>query len=203
MAADTGAKDSQAAARPLSADVPVQPAHASAEDDARCVAAVLSGQRERFSELIERYQNAVFAVVRGYVRDRHAAEDATQDIFIQAFSALKQLQQPRLFLPWILTIARHHSVRAGQSDRKRSKQVALSGDETRPPPDDPVHERVSHVLAKVEELPEPYRQTVLAKYQRNMSCKEIAEDEGVAIGTITSRLTRALAMLRNALNKGS
>ena len=66
------------------------------------------------------------------------------------------------------------------------------------PASDPVKEP-STIFAKVEELPEPYRQTVLLKYAQNMSCKQIAEMEGVAVGTITSRLTRALMVLRTGL----
>ena len=59
--------------------------------------------------------------------------------------------------------------------------------------------QASALLAMVEELPEPYRHTLILKYRQGLSCREIAEQEQVAIGTITSRLTRALAVLRSAL----
>ena len=177
--------------------------HSAIEADAACVSEVLAGKRERFGELIERYKDAVYGVVRARVHDAHSSEDVSQEVFVHAFTALKQLRDPRMFMPWLLQIARHTAVRAGQKDTKRSAQRQLTGDEVHASfsNEEPVHERIGRVFSKVEELPEPYRQTVLLKYQVNLSCKEIAEREGVAVGTITSRLTRALLMLRNSLQE--
>ena len=170
------------------------------EADAACVAAVLKGERERFTEIIERYQDAVYSVALGYVRDRHAAEDVAQDVFINAYNALPSLRDARYFFPWLLQIARHRASQMQRRSSNRPDDTALMGHEPRPL-DEPSEgeNRLGEVMSSVEQLPEPYRQTVLLKYERNMSCKEIAAQEGVAVGTITSRLTRALSMLRTAL----
>lgn len=114
--------------------------------DARCVAAVVAGQRERFSELVERYQDAVLAVVRGYVRDPHAAEDVAQDVFLKSFSALGQLREPKLFFPWLLRIARHRISQTGQRREQRQNLRPLTGEE---PVAAPVHaeeERIASML---------------------------------------------------------
>ena len=55
------------------------------EVDAECIRAVLAGQRDRFAELVGRYQPIVASIVSGYIRDTHRAEDACQDIFVKAF----------------------------------------------------------------------------------------------------------------------
>lgn len=174
--------------------------HAAA--DARCVAAVLAGNRDRFEELVERYQQIVLRVVRGYVQDADAAEDAAQEIFVNAFTSLHQLRDPALFFPWLLQIARH---RAGQAGKRRDgepvRQLPEHAEIAAPVSDEENAPRLHAVFAAIEQLPEPYRETVLLKYEANMSCKEIAERDGVAIGTITSRLTRALLMLRRGLGE--
>jgi RNA polymerase sigma-70 factor (ECF subfamily) len=171
------------------------------EADARCVADVLAGRRERFEELVERYRDAVYSVLRGSIRDAHAAEDAAQDVFVNAFTSLRQLRERSLFFPWLMQIARRRAIQFGVRKDKhpQEKLRPLSGMEAQAPPAAPVHERMSAVLEQVEQLPEPYRTTVLLKYERNLSCEQIAAQEGAAIGTITSRLTRAMIMLRRSL----
>lgn len=169
------------------------------EADAACIAAVLSGQRDRFTELIERYQDPVYAVVLGYVRNRHAAEDVAQDVFLNAYTALASLRDPNYFYPWLLQIARHRAAQVHRRTDRRPDDTALHGQEVIQEQDDGPSLRLTEVMASVEQLPEPYRETVLLKYERNLSCKQIAEKEGVAVGTITSRLTRALSLLRTAL----
>jgi len=171
------------------------------EADAACIADVLNGNKERFSELIQRYQNAVLAAVRGYVQDPHDAEDVAQDVFVNAFSALRQLRDTRLFFPWLLQIARHRAAQSGRNRAKRSIERALTGEEQHVAAPQQATQ-VTSILACVEQLAEPYRSTLLLKYERGLSCKEIAAKEGVAIGTITSRLTRALMMLRSAFTEG-
>ena len=167
--------------------------------DAACIARVLAGETERFEELVTRYQNAVLATVRGSSTDAARAEDLAQDVFVSAFSALKTLRDPHYFLPWLLQIARHRAAHHSRRESRKPDGTPLSMDAPLPEPDHAHHERLQCVFQSVNELPEPYRQTVLLKYAQGRSCKEIAEKEGVAVGTITSRLTRALHMLRGAL----
>jgi len=95
--------------------------------DARCIAAVLAGERERFSELVGRYEDAVTSVVRAYVQDAHAAEDVAQDVFVNAFTALSQLRDPRLFFPWLVQISRHRAAQTAQRQDRRQEQRPLTG----------------------------------------------------------------------------
>lgn len=206
MAADAHRED-PATARPT-ADAAAQPRPDQTpppyayEADAACVLAVRAGQRERFEELVERYQKAVFAVTLSYMKDAQRAEDLAQEVFINAFTNLSQLREANRFFPWLMQIARNRSYREAQRQAARPEQPIGEGFEPPAPGADADAQRVAGVLALVEELEEPYRTTLLCKYQQGLSCKEIAEREGVPIGTITSRLTRALAVLRTALGQG-
>lgn len=169
------------------------------EADAACVREVLAGRRERFEELVRRYQRVVYGVVLAYVREPHLAEDVAQEVFVSAFTALGQLREPGRFLPWLLQIARHRAGREYKKTALRAEQPLEGRSEPARPESGEDAARAAGVLALVEELPEPYRETLLRKYQMGLSCKEIARLEAVPIGTITSRLTRALAVLRSAL----
>ena len=52
--------------------------------------AILAGRRERFRELIERYQNRVFAILSRYERDRGRVEDIAQEVYVKAWRNLKK-----------------------------------------------------------------------------------------------------------------
>jgi RNA polymerase sigma-70 factor, ECF subfamily len=162
--------------------------------DAECIQAVLAGNRQRFEDIVLRYQNAVFAVVRASIKDVHAAEDTAQEVFVMAFSALAELRDPSAFGPWLMQIARRHASLNAQRAQRRKNDMPVEDAQLAAPV--PAQDHTAEVFALVEQLPEPYRSTVIDKYQRNLSCKQIADSEGVAVSTITSRLTRALAMLR-------
>ena len=53
----------------------------------------------------------------------------------------------------------------------------------------------------VDQLPEMHRQVILMRFYDQQSCVEIARHLGVSIGTVTSRLSRAYALLRSALSE--
>jgi len=171
--------------------------------DEICIRAILAGERERFAELIERYQGAVFNVALSYSKDAHHAEDLAQEIFVNAFTNLAQLREPRAFLPWLLQIARNRAARQRSKEQARPEKPLLPEVDPAAPLPDMDAQRAAGVLELVEELGEPYRGTLLMKYHAGLSCKEIAKREGVPVGTITSRLTRALAFLRTALGTES
>lgn len=170
------------------------------KEDVAAIDAVLAGDRERFSELIERYKTAVYAVALGFTKEPHRAEDLSQEVFVQAFSALKQLREKERFLPWLLQITRNKALRETKRNPGRREQPMLEdADPPAPKKDEKEQERNANVIGMIEQLPETYREVLRMKYQQGLSCKEIAKQEGVAIGTITSRLTRAVAILRTAL----
>ena len=53
----------------------------------------------------------------------------------------------------------------------------------------------------VDALPEAHRNVVLLRYYGQCSCKEVAERLGLPLGTVTKRLSRAHAQLRQLLGK--
>jgi RNA polymerase sigma-70 factor (ECF subfamily) len=169
--------------------------------DEECVRAVLAGDRDRFGELIRRYQRPVQALALAYTHDAHAAEDLAQDVFVKAYSALAQLREPAQFGPWLLQIARHHSARDYRRRAARPTQPLQNEGDLPARSESERPSNAARVLSLIEELPEPYRETVRLKYQEDLTCREIAEREGVPVGTITCRLTRAVAFLRTALKE--
>jgi len=180
------------------------------ESDAALVAASLSGDREAFGALVRRYKGMVMGRIHAIVGDRHEAEDLAQESFVRAYRALSQLERPSEFASWMGSIARNAAV-TGRARRRPVPAGSLSGTDAaapdpagRPEPGNPAeaaarHELYEMALREIESLPEEYRSTVYLRYLKNRSCREIAEIEGIAVGVVTSRLSRAAAALREKL----
>ena len=129
------------------------------------------------------------------------AAEAAQETFVRAYFALGKLNRPEAFFSWLLGIADRVAKEAARA-RSRRKNVALRDDVAEPPPqrDDSATEQLSSAVAG---LPELYRQVVLLRYYADMSCADISRHLHVPVGTVTKRLSRAYALLRQTLRSPS
>jgi RNA polymerase sigma-70 factor (ECF subfamily) len=171
--------------------------------DAEIVRAVLCGDREAFAALVARHERAVWATAWRVLRDDHAAADAGQEAFLQAFRRLGDLRQPEHFGIWLLRIARRESIRLA---RRRAREPSRSLDEAGtdvplgPDRDNGPVTRLSadaeDLLAAVAGLPEHERLVVVLHYLDGRSVAEVAEVLGRPAGTVTKQLSRAIARLK-------
>jgi RNA polymerase sigma-70 factor (ECF subfamily) len=72
--------------------------------DAELVGRARLGDKSAESLLYRRHAAALLSMVTRLLRSSHAAEDTVQDAFVRAFERLKQLKDPSLFRPWLLSI---------------------------------------------------------------------------------------------------
>jgi RNA polymerase sigma-70 factor, ECF subfamily len=86
--------------------------------DLELVSQARHGDTTAFGELIERHQGVVFAVALSHLRQREAAEDLAQDVFLRAWLHLEVLRDGARFGAWVARLARNLAldwVRAGQT----------------------------------------------------------------------------------------
>lgn len=69
------------------------------------VEAARNGDMEAFRRLVDRYSNAVYAVIYSKLGDFHLAQDLAQETFLKAFLHLPQLKEAEKFGGWLLTTA--------------------------------------------------------------------------------------------------
>ena len=86
--------------------------------DAEIVAAVKAGDKERYAELIERYQGMVYAIAWSRLGDATLCEDAAQETLIKAFRYLSALRRPEKFAAWLARIARNVTSTAASRHRR-------------------------------------------------------------------------------------
>jgi RNA polymerase sigma-70 factor (ECF subfamily) len=169
--------------------------------DAEIVQDVLEGDRGAFAALVARHERAVWATAWRVLRDDHAAADAGQEAFLQAFHRLADLRRPDRFGVWLLRIARRESIRMARR-RARDPSRPLDEADADPPsrrdrdPATGLSADAEELLAAVARLPEHERVVVALHYLDGRPVAEIAGALGRPVGTITKQLSRAILRLK-------
>lgn len=174
--------------------------------DAKALARILAGDESGLTELYDRHAPFAFGVALKIVRDHDEAEDVVHDAFVAIVERADQFRADRgSVAAWLVTAVRNLAL---DRARRRTRRAQITDDELRHEPAEPVldpesiswleHRRVT-VVAALATIPEAQRRTLEIAFFEGLSYPEIAEREGVPLGTVKSRAARALAALRDAL----
>jgi len=185
-------------------------------EEAALVAELRAGSEEAFAWLIARYHQPIFSLLARTVQDRADAADLTQEVFVKVFRGVGNFHGESSLRTWIYRIAlREASNQRRWWARHKQQEVPIEqemndGDSSCPirlkemlvdpsesPYDVAVHQenraRVEAALAKV---PEPFRTTLILRDIEGFVYEEVAEMQGVNLGTVKSRLVRGRACLK-------
>ena len=167
------------------------------------VDAVLAGDREVYRLLVERESRVVIGLCLRVLGDPDEAQDAAQDAFVQAFRSLAGYRGDGTFGAWVGRIARRIAVaRAASAGKRETTQIDDAADAVRDGAADPLEhvmdvEQSAQLRGAVDALPADQRQVVALRFFQDMPLERIAEETNVPLGTVKSRLHRALARLRD------
>ncbi|MGZ4353436.1 MAG: RNA polymerase sigma factor [Gaiellaceae bacterium] len=157
--------------------------------DADLVARARGGSREAAAELFERYWGAAWRAAYAVTGRRALADDVAQDAFERAFAALGRFDESRPFGPWLHRIVVNRALDLLRSERR------LVGEVTEAEWVD-VRDGDVALLDAVSALPLQRRVVVVLRFGLGLTPSAIAEVLGVPVGTVSSRLARALDQLR-------
>jgi RNA polymerase sigma-70 factor (ECF subfamily) len=170
--------------------------------DALLLKAVLrakEGDRDALTFLYVRYADNLYGYVGSIVRDEHAAEDITQDLFVKLPSALARYEPRRVpFAAWILRVARNLAL-----DHLRA-QRAVPCAEVRPVEplaDDLSFERSRALRDALDALPRDQRQVLILRHVAGMTPGEIARSLGRSEGSIHGLHHRGRRALQRELSE--
>ena len=164
------------------------------------------GDVAAYEQLVRMHQD--LAVRTAYVITGQSADaqDAVQEALVKAYRALGRFREEAPFRPWLLRIVANEAISRRRS-AKRQAGLAVRAAEGRPP-DDAVpspegaalaQEQHRHVVAAVSRLRPEERLVIAYRYWFDLSEAEMAEALGCPRGTVKSRLSRALAHLRQVM----
>ena len=178
----------------------------SRNEDSEVAARVLSGDREAYRFLVEKYGARVLAFCRSRMNSEEDARDAAQDVFLRAFGSLASFRQGQSFSAWLFAIAGNHvrtRFRVFSSERRKSEAAGIEAATTAPK--DPVDEveralRGESLRRAVSALPADLRWPVELYYYAELSVAETARVLGLGEEAVKTRLFRARKSLRRSLN---
>lgn len=186
--------------------LPVMKAAEAIPGDGELVARMRDGDPEALRTIVERYQERIFALIYGIVRDRHEVEDVAQEVFFKVFTRITAFDGRSRFYTWLYRVAAN-SAKDHLKKRSRRPSVALDEDDglesgaTGPADEAQQAEARRRVRHAIQKLSARYREVLALRELEGMSYNEIAAVLKVSIGTVESRLHRARGRLKSALEK--
>ncbi|MCU0376648.1 MAG: RNA polymerase sigma factor [Bacteroidales bacterium] len=170
--------------------------------DEQLVSLALNGDRQAFSEIVERYRRMVARTVKGMLGDNVYAEDIGQDVFVRLYNSLSEFRGEAKLATYINKIAVNLTLNEIKR-RKRSSGVFVNDSQLQDTlydvTDENDHDRrdtkeiIGRALAKLEP---GFRAVVVMRMLEGYSTKETAEVLGIPMGTVLSRLSRAQEQLK-------
>lgn len=174
-------------------------------DDA-LLAGTGSGDPDAALAFVRRFQSHVYAVALAITGDPGAAEDVAQQSFLRAWRRAATFDSSRGNVrAWLTAITRHTAIDALRLRRPEpvdpADLIRLLGAAHQGPEAMTIRgERQSELRAALRQLPlEQGRALVMAGVYR-MTAQEVAETEGIPLGTAKSRIRSAMTKLRQALS---
>jgi RNA polymerase sigma factor (sigma-70 family) len=152
--------------------------------------------KAELSRLVAEHQPMVYSIAWAVLRDHHAAEDVSQEVFMSAIHALEDLRDAGRVRAWLGTMARNRAIDHHRSRRRRDDLAARKAAE----PDRGAAPDLDRLL---EGLDDDQRHVLLLKYVHGMSYREIAAVLQTSPGAVAQLLLRLRRKALDLLREGS
>lgn len=185
----------------------------SREQDLEMVERVRRGDALAYKALVEKYQNRVYQLAYGVLRNQEDASDITQDAFVKAYRSLDTFRGGS-FYTWLFRVAMNLAIDLARKRKRRGEhdgyddEIGTSEDDDGPVPvsrpEQPSTALERKVLYKaimdaMDQLPAEQRQVIVLRELEGLSYTEISEILDLPEGTVMSRLYYARKKLQKLL----
>jgi RNA polymerase sigma-70 factor (ECF subfamily) len=154
-----------------------------------------------FARRVREHQAMVYSIAWHCLRDRAAAEETAQDVFLELHRRREELEADGHLKNWLRKVTMNRCI---DQARRRKLRPRIGIEDIPEPsvtaePGDPLLRDALQRL--VAALPQKWRMVVVLRYQEDMEPAEIAELIGAPLGTVKSQLHRALSVLREKMTR--
>lgn len=173
---------------------------------AATLAAIRAGDRERFADIVERYQDDVRRFLAARCRTVAEVEELVQNTFVTAYGSLDAWTGEGAFAAWLLGIARNHARHLARScaRERRTPLDRLDRLLAAPVEEDGADDRLIDRLRRcLQRLPEPHRELVVRRHGEGLGLDELAAALASTKAVLATRLMRLRQTLRACVEGGS
>lgn len=151
---------------------------------------------EQFDAWLGEHVAVLYRVAYRLIGNAHDAEDVLQDTFRSAWTSRDLYDSSRSERAWLLAILRR---RVADHWRRREQRESPAAEMPHPAidPHDPFHDELSAAMQQaLARLPAELRETLLLVVVGELTHQEAADLQGIPLGTVLSRVSRARSRLR-------
>jgi RNA polymerase sigma-70 factor (ECF subfamily) len=166
--------------------------------DALLVQRCRAGDEAAWAAVVDRFSSYVYAIAIRFGLSDDRAQDVYQDVFTRAFIHLDSLREDGALKPWIAQLTRRAAIDRLRADAH--ELPALGAEEV--PDAEPDLEQIELALTvhrALDDLPAPLGEVLSRFFVEDQSYRTIGAALDVAPGTVASRISRGLSMLRAVL----
>ncbi len=171
--------------------------------DADLLKRIVGGDRAAMKLLYERHSDALYHFIRARLRDPFEAGDVVQEVFLEIWRSAGRFEGRSAARTWIFGIARNKAV-----DRiRRGARTVLAAPDADLPDDAPNPEAIveaasdaARVRDCIARLSDTHRSAIHLAFYEDLAYLDIAEIEGVPLGTVKTRIMHAKHLLLHCLS---
>lgn len=167
-----------------------------------------AGDTAAATAFVRRHQQRVYGIALAVTGDRHLADDVAQEAFTRAWRAAATFDSRRGSAnSWLLVITRNLAVdalrvrRGIATDPRALAALALAAAEPSPVDQAVGSDEADRLRAALREVPADQRRAVVLAGIAGMTGQEVAEHEGIPLGTAKTRIRAGLRRLRDELKE--
>jgi RNA polymerase sigma-70 factor, ECF subfamily len=170
------------------------------DEDYSSVQQAGAGIASAFEQLIVKYQQKVFSQCYFLLSIREDAEDAAQEVFCNVYKSIGSFKGEAKFSTWLYQVTRNHCLNILNKAARKDMSLEDCGKE--PSCNSKIENPVDDcVRSKVRQLEEQHRSVVALVHFDDLSYEEAAKVLECPVGTVRSRLNRALEKLKPMLQE--
>lgn len=184
-------------------------------EDYELVKLAVKGNQRAYTQLMGRYECAIFALMYKMVGNKEDANDLKVEAFGKAFQKLANYTPHYAFSTWLFKVAVNNCIDHVRKNRipicsiddstdpegYNTFSAMIGGDELNPEEEIIRQQRISLMRHVLSGLGDKYRLMIEMRYYEEKTYDEIAVELGIPIGTVKAQLHRAKELLYEQLQR--